>query len=72
MEIYPIHLRKKRSNISEVKTVRNHKILQLNKQFENLFKDLDHLKQHLLLMEKKYKPDLLINENVSYQNKEDR
>jgi hypothetical protein len=54
MDIYPIHLRKKRIDYNK-SSFNVEEMAKIKIGFEQLFKDLDHLKQHLNYMEKKYK-----------------
>ncbi|MED0872369.1 hypothetical protein [Bacillus mobilis] len=54
MDIYPIHLRKKRIDYKN-KNFLEGEALKINEGFERAFKELDYLKQHLNHMENKYK-----------------
>jgi hypothetical protein len=53
MEIYPLHLRKKRGIYDEPSYLQR-EIKKLNEGYEKLFNDLDALKKHLEYMDNKY------------------
>lgn len=54
MEIYPIHLRKKRADYAK-SNILEEEMAKIPEGFEVLFKDLENLKQHLASMDKKYR-----------------
>lgn len=54
MEIYPIHLRKKRVEQME-KTTLEKSVVKLNEDIQSLVNDFDNLKQFLNHLDEKYK-----------------